>query len=150
MAVATLAYCSQDSPVRTTVLLNERLLSTFCLQINKKQWAGRLIINLMKRADGWGHWGSICLSFPFLEWAKSENTVDHKVRTYKEYHSVRPLVGIGLYQPLSRQRVCPSPRTAGGEGLGESQFRRLEKKLSTLPTLWGGPLNSLRRLGGGV
>ncbi len=23
-----------------------------------------------------------------------------------------------------------------GEGLGESQFRRLEKKLSTLPTLW--------------
>ncbi len=36
---------------------------------------------------------------------------------------------------------CPSPRTGGGahspagEGLGESQFRRLEKKLSTLPTL---------------
>ncbi len=25
-----------------------------------------------------------------------------------------------------------------GEGLGESQFRRLEKKLSTLPSLWGG------------
>ncbi len=23
-----------------------------------------------------------------------------------------------------------------GEGLGETQFRRLEKKLSTLPTLW--------------
>jgi hypothetical protein len=23
-----------------------------------------------------------------------------------------------------------------GEGLGESQFRRLEKKLNTLPTLW--------------
>ncbi len=29
----------------------------------------------------------------------------------------------------------PSPRTKG-EGVGESQFRRLEKKLSTLPTLW--------------
>jgi hypothetical protein len=28
---------------------------------------------------------------------------------------------------------APSPT---GEGLGESQFRRLEKKLSTLPTLW--------------
>ncbi len=47
-----------------------------------------------------------------------------------------------LSQPLSRQRVCPSPRRGGGahtpvgEGLGESQFRRLEKKLSTLSTLW--------------
>ncbi len=36
----------------------------------------------------------------------------------------------------------PNPRTGGGghspagEGLGETQFRRLEKKLSTLPTLW--------------
>jgi hypothetical protein len=44
--------------------------------------------------------------------------------------------------PLSRQRVCLPTCTKGGarspagEGLGESQFRRLEKKLSTLPTLW--------------
>jgi hypothetical protein len=37
----------------------------------------------------------------------------------------------------------PPPETKGGgvhspagEGLGESQFRRLAKKLSTLPTLW--------------
>jgi hypothetical protein len=37
----------------------------------------------------------------------------------------------------------PPPRTKGGgahspagEGVGEYQFRRLEKKLSTLPTLW--------------
>ncbi len=44
MAVATLADCSQYSLVRTTVLLNERFLSTFCLQINK-QWADRVIIN---------------------------------------------------------------------------------------------------------
>ncbi len=46
-----------------------------------------------------------------------------------------------LSQPLSRQRVCPSTRGGGahspeGEGFGESQFRRLEKKLSILPTLW--------------
>ncbi len=48
--------------------------------------------------------------------------------------------------PLSRQRVCPSPRTKGGggahspagEGVGEFQFRRLKKKLSTLPTLCHG------------
>ncbi len=43
-----------------------------------------------------------------------------------------------------RQRVYPSPQNRGGgahspagEGLGESQFQRLEKKLITLPTLWG-------------
>ncbi len=27
--------------------------------------------------------------------------------------------------------------TPAGEGVGESQFRRLKKKLCTLPTLWG-------------
>jgi hypothetical protein len=54
-----------------------------------------------------------------------------------------PSSELGLSQPLSRQQVCraPPPGTEGGahspagEGLGESQFRRLEKKLSTLPTL---------------
>ncbi len=56
------------------------------------------------------------------------------------------LVGIRTLsssQPLSSQRVCPSSQNLGegvhspaGEGLGESQFRRLEKKLSILPTLW--------------
>jgi hypothetical protein len=54
-----------------------------------------------------------------------------------------PSSELGLSQTLSRQRVCPSPRkqrgggahSPAGEGLGESQFRRLEKKLSTLPTL---------------
>ncbi len=65
---------------------------------------------------------------------------------YKEYHSVCPLVGVGaLPTPLSPASVPlpPEPRGAGGrahspagEGLGESQFRRLEKKLSTLLTLW--------------
>ncbi len=49
---------------------------------------------------------------------------------------------MGLPHPLSRQRVCPSPRNqrgvtlACGWGVGESQFQRLEKKLSTLATLW--------------
>ncbi len=62
----------------------------------------------------------------------------HKVRVYKEYHSVCPLVGIGtLPTPLS-QRMCPFPPEPGGggahspacEGLGESLFRRLEKSLA--------------------
>jgi hypothetical protein len=54
-----------------------------------------------------------------------------------------PSSELGLSQPVSRQRVCPSSPNRGrggahspaGEWLGESQFRRLEKKLSTLPTL---------------
>ncbi len=42
--------------------------------------------------------------------------------------------------------LCTAPQNRGGggahspagEGLGESHFRRLKKKLSTLPTLWLG------------
>jgi hypothetical protein len=68
---------------------------------------------------------------------------DHKVRIYKEYHSVCPLEGIGtLPTPLSPASVPLSPEPKGwgahspaGEGLEKSQFRRLEVKLSTLPTL---------------
>ncbi len=62
-----------------------------------------------------------------------------------------PSSELGLSHPLSRQRVCPFPRNqrwghiggGGGEGLGESQFRRLEKRLTTLPTLWGKPLRQM-------
>ncbi len=57
--------------------------------------------------------------------------VDHKVRIriYKEFHSVCPLVGIGtLPTPLLPASVPLTPRTGGGggahspagEGLGES------------------------------
>jgi len=47
-----------------------------------------------------------------------------------------PSSELGLSQPLSRQRVCPSSQnrvgahSPAGEGLGESQFRRLEKSLA--------------------
>jgi hypothetical protein len=48
-----------------------------------------------------------------------------------------PSSELGLSHPLSRQRACPSLRTGGGgsfspagEGLGESQFQRLEKSLA--------------------
>ncbi len=40
----------------------------------------------------------------------------HKVRTYKEYHSVCPSSELGLSQPLSSQRVFPSPQKQGGGG----------------------------------
>ncbi len=46
----------------------------------------------------------------------SNNTLNHKVRTYKEYHSVCPSSELGLSQPLSRQRVFPSPQKQGGGG----------------------------------
>ena len=63
---------------------------------------------------------------------------EHKVRIYKEYHSVCPLVGIGILPtPFSPASVPLPPRNGGegvhspaGEGLGESQFRRLEKSLA--------------------
>jgi hypothetical protein len=65
----------------------------------------------------------------------------HKVRIYREYHSV-PLVGIGTFPtPLSpaSMPLTPEPGTGAqspaGEELGESQFRRLDKKLRTL---WDG------------
>ncbi len=69
--------------------------------------------------------------------------LDHKVHIYKEYQSVCPLVAIGtLPPPLSPASVTlpTEPKGGGhtrlaGEGLGESQFRRLGEKLSTLPTL---------------
>ncbi len=50
-----------------------------------------------------------------------------------------PSLELGLPQPLSRKRVGGGGTLAcGSGGLGESQFQRQEKELSTLPTLWGG------------
>jgi hypothetical protein len=62
----------------------------------------------------------------------------HKVNIYKEYHSVCPLVGTGtLPSPSFASECVPPPGTKGGgahspagKGLGESQFRRLEKGLA--------------------
>jgi hypothetical protein len=65
-----------------------------------------------------------------------------KYLKYKEYHSVCPLVGIGTPPHPSPECVLPPEPEGGGvhlpagEGAGESQFRRPEKKLSNLPTLW--------------
>ncbi len=79
----------------------------------------------------------------------------HKVRIYKDYYMYSvlyvPSSELGLSQPLSRQGVCPYPQNRGGggspagEGLGESQFRRLEKKLSTLPTLCSSLRKDIRK-----
>jgi hypothetical protein len=73
----------------------------------------------------------------------------HKVRIYEEYHSVCPLVGLGTLPTSLSPASVPLPQNRGGggahspagEGLGESQFRRLQKKLSTLPTLWANSIH---------
>jgi hypothetical protein len=62
---------------------------------------------------------------------------------YLEYHSVCPLVGIGTPPPSPASECAHPPGTQGGggahsatdEGVGESLFRRLEKKIITLSTL---------------
>jgi hypothetical protein len=48
--------------------------------------------------------------------------------------------------PSPASECAPPPAEPRGvghwralEGLGESQFQRLEKKLNTLPTLWNSP-----------
>jgi hypothetical protein len=41
------------------------------------------------------------------------DTITHKVRTYKEYHSVCPSSELGLSQPLSRRECSPPPRNRG-------------------------------------
>jgi hypothetical protein len=71
--------------------------------------------------------GSIVGQPAYFEELKSEmaelygslaEQVRHKVHIFTEYHSVCPLVGIGLSHPLSRQRVCtvhlpPVPKGGG-------------------------------------
>jgi hypothetical protein len=74
--------------------------------------------------------GKFVVVLPFLEMVL--DPLQHKVHIFTEYHSVCPLVGIGtlpVSHPLSRQRMCPSPRyqkgggahSPAGDGLGESQ-----------------------------
>jgi hypothetical protein len=58
---------------------------------------------------------------------------NHKVRLYKEYHSVCPLVGIGTPQRLSGQRVCPSPQN---RGRGTLACRWEVGGGVTIPTTW--------------
>ncbi len=66
-------------------------------------------------------------------------SITHKVHIYLEYHSVCLLVGFGT--PNHSIASVSSPWNKGGadspagEGVGESQCRRLEEKPSTLSTL---------------
>jgi hypothetical protein len=70
----------------------------------------------------------------------AEDRCTRKVHIYKEYHSVCPLVGIGTFPTPSLASECaPPPGTKGGGAhspAGEGLFRRLEKSLALMPTLW--------------
>ncbi len=68
---------------------------------------------------------------------KTSYACAHKVRLYKEYHSVCPLVGIGTLPPPLSPASVPLPPEPGGRGtlacgrrVGEVPIRRLEKKLT--------------------
>ncbi len=105
--------CTRPCPVHVGILLSS---TTLCL------WLFRVCYFAL-------------MPQKIFSWTQSTKYV------YKEYHSVCPLVGIGTL-PTPRQQLCPSPHMGGGghtrlgEGLGEPEFRRREKKFSTLPTLW--------------
>ncbi len=67
---------------------------------------------------------------------------NHKVHIYKSTTVYVPSSELGLSPPLLSPAIVPLPpnqrwgaHSPAGQGVGESQFRRLEKKLSTLPTL---------------
>jgi hypothetical protein len=75
---------------------------------------------------------------------RSMNGSTKYIYAFIEYHSVCTLVGIGTTPPPTPSPTSdcvPPPGTKGGahtlagEGMGESQFERLEKKPSTLSTL---------------
>ncbi len=72
--------------------------------------------------------------FPRLKMAMAHSTYICRQSTTVSV----PSPEAGLSHPLTRQRVCPTPRnpkgggshSPDGEELGESQFRRLEKSLA--------------------
>ncbi len=78
-----------------------------------------------------------------VQMARHKLKVRYPVHIYLKYHSDCPLVRIGTTPPPLPQAVCVPPRNKRGAhspaskevGGGGSQFGRLEKKLSTLPTL---------------
>jgi hypothetical protein len=94
----------------------------------------RALLTLTRAPHSYARSSLLCalLTLTHARLNPDEDRQDHKVRTYKEYHSVRPSSELGLSQPLSRQRVFPSPQKQGGGGTlacgwgvgGESQFRR--------------------------
>jgi hypothetical protein len=66
---------------------------------------------------GLGQWVQLCTWSPNEIW-RSNSTVclTHKVRTYKEYHSVCPSSELGLSPTPHPQASVPPPPVSGGRG----------------------------------
>ncbi len=86
-------------------------------------------------------WKTVSKIMDMIEIWRLISITKYLIFIYKEYHNVCPLVGIGnfgtLPPPLSpaSMPLPPEPKGGGGhspagEGLGKSQFRRLEKSLA--------------------
>jgi hypothetical protein len=95
------------------------------------------------RNEGWVILHSFCVQYSllfciiFLDGCQTQSTYIYRIP-----QCISPRWNWDNPTPSPRRRVCTPPLVPGGgaqspagEGLGESQFRRLEKKLSTLPTL---------------
>jgi hypothetical protein len=90
-----------------------------------------------------GHWASLLLT---TQYVAKEGRVWKEVTKYINIKSTTVYVPSSDWDsptPSLASECAPSPGTKGGrahspagEGSGESQFRRLEKRLSTLPALW--------------
>ncbi len=87
--------------------------------------------------DIWGGGGERIVSFVFVGW-DGVRGVNHKVHIYVEYHSVCPIVDTGNPSPPTSSPTSECVRvplkeqneggtnSPAGEGVGESQFGRLE------------------------
>jgi hypothetical protein len=96
-----------------------KYLSVLCLG-----WGDHFLVEKKDRQ------GRFSLAFTVDEkWEQSTNYI------YLENHSVCPLVRIGTPTPIPQASVFLPPGTKGGihspagEGVGESQFEQLEKKV---------------------
>jgi hypothetical protein len=92
------------------------------------------IIQVATATSRWSCWGGVW-------WGDAQRTP--YIYRYLEYNSICPLVRIGTTHP-SPATECVPPEPRGGQtrllvrgGGGGSQFELLEKKPSTLSTLWG-------------
>ncbi len=129
------SLCTSDEPIRA-VLTSERPNRRACpRQVSKYHVTSKrcIIHSVSGNASAMYSW-VLHKGISVRRW--------HKVHIYQEYYNVCPLVRIGTHHPHLPQASVPPPEPQGvgihspaGEGVGESQFGRLEKKPSTLSTL---------------
>jgi hypothetical protein len=108
-----------------TLLFLYKCITMFLLSPGKKGRKGRdqKTIHRVKKYQK-DVWKVLVVTTSCPMWSFNPN---HKVRTYKEYHSVCPSSELGLPQPPTRRLVCPLPPVSGGRGTlaGEKEVGRV-------------------------